>query len=73
MNILAQLNSGAIHKKARASRADCVDALGNIHGSASRAQFVNWRLDIVAAHGQDPDLWPDHIIAEHKARYVPSH
>ncbi len=61
MDILAKLNSGEIHAKARAARPDCVDKLGNIHCSQERAQFVDW----VAAHGKDH---PEYVT-----RYVPSH
>jgi len=61
MNIIDQLNSGALHAKARATRPDCVDAAGNIHCSPDRAKFVDW----VRANGVDHP--------EYAARYVPSH
>lgn len=61
MSILDQLNSGELHAKARKSRPECVDALGNVHCSAERAAFVDW----VSENGKDHP--------EYAERYVPSH
>ena len=61
MNILDRLNSGELHAAARTKRPDCVDGLGNIHGSAERASFVDW----VAENGKDHSKFA--------TRYVPSH
>lgn len=73
MNILDRLNSGELHALARTSRPDCVDAKGNIHHSAARAQFVDWMDCIKADHGQDHRSWPVTIRQEYRNRYVPSH
>jgi hypothetical protein len=62
MNILDQLNSGQLHAKARSQRPDCVDAQGNIHISAARANFVDWK-----------NANPNATKSEYSARYVPSH
>lgn len=42
MSILGKLESGELHAKARATRPDCVDNLGNIHSTPERAEFVSW-------------------------------
>ena len=60
-NIIDRLNSGELHAAARVKRSECVDHLGNIHGSAARAAFVDW----VSKNGKDHP--------EFAARYVPSH
>lgn len=61
MDILAKLNSGELHAKARKERPECVDGLGNIHCSKERAEFVDW----IAVNDKDHP--------EFAARYVPSH
>lgn len=73
MNILDQLNSGALHAKARASRPDCVDAKGNIHVSADRARFVDWLADAKLTRGDDVKSWSASERQEYADRYVPSH
>ena len=62
MDIIARLNSGALHHAARASRPECVDTNGNVHCSAERASFVDWI-------NENPNATKD----EYAARYVPSH
>lgn len=73
MNITDLLNSGALHAAARERRPECVDRTGNVHGSAERAQFVDWRDAQKATHGNDVSAWPADARAEYAARYVPSH
>lgn len=72
MSILEKLNSGAFHNAARAKNPDCVDAVGNIHKSAERARFVDWRAEQVAAHGRDVEAWPVKKRVEYARRYVPA-
>lgn len=73
MNILDQLNSGAIHAVARASRPDCVDASGNIHVTPERARFVSWKLRMSEMYGATVSEWPQAARDEYAAKYVPSH
>lgn len=73
MSITDLLNSGELHTSARQRRPNSVDSNGNIHASPERADFVNWRTEMAAAHGQDASQWPADARAEYQARYVPSH
>lgn len=72
MSILDRLNSGALHQTARDNRADCVDAVGNIHKTPQRARFVDWRAKQVATHGRDVEAWPADVRAEYDRAYVPA-
>ena len=72
MNITDLLNSGKLHAAARANRPDCVDSAGNIHKSAERAEYVNWRASMKAIHGDDAKQWPASVKAELKRRHVPA-
>jgi hypothetical protein len=70
MDILAQLNSGALHAKARAERPDCVDSNGGIHRNPERAAYVTWRIAMAREYGSEPAEWPPEIQRELERRYV---
>jgi len=70
MDILAKLNSGALHAAARNRRPDCVDARGNLHTSPERAAYVNWRNAMAREYGSEPAEWPPEIQRELERRYV---
>lgn len=73
MNITELLNSGALHRAARAARPSCVDCMGNIHASPERAAFVNWLHHARGQYGENTRDWPSPMRAEYAVRYVPSH
>lgn len=73
MNITDLLNSGALHRTARAARPDCVDHMGNVHASPARAAFVDWLHHARAVYGDSVHTWPSHMRNEYAARYTPSH
>jgi hypothetical protein len=70
MDILAQLNSGALHAKARTARPDCVDSQGNVHHSPERAAYVTWRIRMEGLYGIDVAEWPEAAKAELARRHV---
>jgi hypothetical protein len=70
MDILAQLNSGALHAKARAARPDCVDSNGGIHRNPERAAYVTWRIAMTSEYGMEISEWPEFVKAELARRYV---
>lgn len=72
LSILDKLNSGELHAKQRAQRPECVCDRGSIHGSAARAQFLNWLYPMMAEHGDNVRAWPSGPKAEYDARYFPS-
>lgn len=70
MDILAKLNSGALHAAARAARPDCVDSKGNVHSSPERAAYASWRIRMEGLYGIDATEWPACAKAELKRRHV---
>lgn len=73
MDVIALLDSGALHRAARANRPTCVDRKGSIHVSPERAAFVDWLCDARAAYGESINEWPSHMRVEFAKRYTPSH
>jgi hypothetical protein len=70
MDILARLNSGELHAKARTARPDCVDSKGNVHRSPERATYATWRIAMENLYGSAPAKWPAEIRRELKRRHV---
>ena len=72
MSILEQLNSGALHQQARAANPHCVDASGNVHRTPERADFIDWRAEMVREYGNNARQWPADLQVELVTRWAPA-